>query len=197
MLDTALAYARKGWRVFPLHGIVNGCCTCGKSHVATPKQVGKHPRTNTGFKDATTDSAQITAWWSRWPDTNIGVATGSGLAVIDLDGPAGFDEFKDLVGTHEALPESLVSKTGNGYHLVFQTREGGPEVRSSARGNVHVRGEGGYIVAPPSLHYSGRRYQWAKAKQLAMLPDWLRQWTQGSRSRRLGRAVCWAIYQRI
>jgi predicted P-loop ATPase len=177
MLDAALAYARKGWRVFPIHSIREGRCSCGKPHDAS--QNGKHPRTRQGFKDATADPAQIARWWSRWPDANIGIATGSGLAVIDLDGPDGFAEFAALVKQNEVLPETLCSKTGNGYHFVFSTRDGGPEVRNSARGNVHVRGEGGYIVAPPSNHYSGKQYQWVKQRTLAQLPDWLRQWTQG------------------
>ena len=176
LLDMALAYARKGWRVFPLHSIRDGRCTCGKAHCASP---GKHPRTKGGFKDASTDFTQITAWWRRWPDANIGIATGSGLAGIDVDGPEGISEFKHLIQNNEPLPETLVSKTGNGYHFIFSTREDGPEVRNSARGNVHVRGEGGYIVAPPSIHHSGKQYQWVKQKELAQLPDWLRQWTQG------------------
>jgi Virulence-associated protein E/Bifunctional DNA primase/polymerase, N-terminal/Primase C terminal 2 (PriCT-2) len=175
MLDMALAYARKGWRVFPLHSIRDGHCTCQK-RCTSP---GKHPRTRGGFKDATTEPAPITAWWNRWSDANIGIATGSGLAVIDVDGPEGFQEFGQLVRGNEPIPETLVSKTGNGYHFIFSTREGGPEVRNSARGNVHVRGEGGYIVAPPSNHHSGKQYQWVKQAKLAVLPDWLRQWTQG------------------
>lgn len=176
MLDHALAYARKGWRVFPLHGIEAGRCTCRKAHCTSP---GKHPRVASGFKSASTDRTEITKWWTRWPNANIGVATGSGLCVIDLDGEEGFNQFKALIAKNEVIPDTLVSKTGNGYHIVFATRADGPEVRSTKHGKIDVKAEGGYIVAPPSIHYSGRKYQWMKANCLAVLPDWLRQWSQG------------------
>src|SRR5262249_44109627 len=146
MLDAALNYARKGWRVFPLHGIVGGRCTCRKAGCQSP---GKHPRTRGGFKDASTDIAQITSWYRRWPDANIGGAMGGDKCAIDLDGPEGFNKFKALIAENEVIPDTLVSKTGNGYHIIFALRADSPEVRSSAReGGIHVRGEGGYIVLP-------------------------------------------------
>jgi hypothetical protein len=185
MLDAACAYARMRWRVFPLHTIVNGTCTCHKKCTSP----GKHPRTARGFKDATDDVDQIRKWWSKFPDSNIGIATGSGLVVIDVDGEEGRQEFKALVAAHGAPPSTLVSKTGNGAHLVYLARPDSPQIRSSAVGKVHVRGEGGYIVAPPSRHHSGRNYQWINKVALATLPDWLRQWSQGyeiSRERSVG-----------
>ena len=175
MLEAATAYTRMGWKVFPLHGIVNGKCTCGKI-CSSP---GKHPHTKRGFKDASTDPQQIRQWWTRWPDANIGVATGSGLAVLDIDGEEGFAEFRAFVDRHGSVPETLTSQTGRGLHLVYATADGAPLVRSGARGHVHVRGEGGYIVAPPSLHHSGRHYRWIKRCPIAALPDTLRQWSQG------------------
>jgi Virulence-associated protein E/Bifunctional DNA primase/polymerase, N-terminal/Primase C terminal 2 (PriCT-2) len=176
MLEAALAYARMGLRVFPLHTIVNGACSCGK---ATCSSAAKHPKTKRGFLDATTDAEQIRKWWARWPNANIGIATGSGLAVIDIDGAEGAQEFKELVATHGPPPATLTCQTGSGFHLFYLLRAGSPEVRSSARGKVHVRGEGGYVVAAPSRHASGRTYQWVKKVPIAILPDWLRQWTQG------------------
>ena len=65
-----------GWRVFPLHSIVDGACSCG-SATCTGTKPGKHPRTPRGCLDATTDTAQIAAWWSQWPEANVGVATGN------------------------------------------------------------------------------------------------------------------------
>ena len=73
-LKSALRAARRGWFVFPLHGIRRGKCTCGKRDCDL--NAGKHPRTAHGFKDATRDAAQIHAWWSRWPDANVGIVTG-------------------------------------------------------------------------------------------------------------------------
>lgn len=167
------------WRIFPCHSIVQTdsgpACSCGRASCTSP---GKHPRTKAGFKDATCEEAQIRRWWARWNDANIGLATGSGLTVIDIDGPAGAAEFKALVAEHGAIPETLTAATGRGLHLVFRTREG-PEVRSSARGNVHVRGEGGYIIVAPSQHISGKTYTWIRRHETALLPDWLRQWSQG------------------
>jgi hypothetical protein len=178
VLEAALAYARMGLKVFPLHGFVNGRCTCGSPH-ADGKSIAKHPRTKRGFKDATDDPVQIRKWFSKWPDSNIGIATGSGLVVIDIDGAAGAAEFKELVTAHGPPPATLISQTGNGVHALYLTRPDSPEVRSSARGHVHVRGEGGYIVAPPSMHASGRTYQWVRKNRIAELPEWLRKWSQG------------------
>src|SRR5216684_7138124 len=175
-LEAALAYSRMHWRIFPCHSIVEGCCSCGKD---CGRNAGKHPRTKGGFKDATDDEATIKRWWTKWPDANIALATGSGLAVFDIDGEQGGQEFKALVQANEALPDTLVAQTGRGFHFKFATRPGSPEVRSSARGAVHVRGEGGYIILPPSDHVSGRKYQWIKKVGIATLPDWLRQWSQG------------------
>ena len=177
-LEAALAYSRMHWRIFPCHSVINGVCTCGKTH-PDGKGIGKHPRTKGGFKDATDDEATIRRWWTRWPDANIALATGSGLAVFDIDGDQGAQEFKALVQAHETVPDTLVAQTGRGFHLIFATRSGSPEVRSSARGSVHVRGEGGYIILPPSDHVSGRKYKWIKKIRIATLPDWLKQWSQG------------------
>lgn len=82
-LAAALDYARRGLRVFPVFEIEDdGRCACGRD---CGRDAGKHPRTRHGFKDATTNSVQITAWWSRWPNANIGVATGEGIVVLDVD----------------------------------------------------------------------------------------------------------------
>ncbi len=179
-LEAALAYSRMRWRIFPCHSIVQTdsgpACSCGKGDCGSP---GKHPRNARGFKDATDDVAQIKRWWSKWCDANIALATGSGIAVFDIDGQEGFDEFKTLVAANSPVPDTLVASTGRGFHLVFATRPGAGQVRNSARGNVHVRGEGGYIIVAPSNHISGRNYQWVKKGPVGALPEWLRQWSQG------------------
>ena len=108
MLDEALQYAARGWRVFPLHDTSSGKCSCGKA-CASP---GKHPRTRHGVKDATTDAKQILAWWKRWPRANIGLATGSGLVVIDIDGPAGVTQLAELTSQYGKLAPTLTARTG-------------------------------------------------------------------------------------
>jgi hypothetical protein len=86
MLEAALAYARDGLHVFPLHDAdagAAGACSCGRSDCHS---AGKHPRTGHGHRDASTDPQQIRRWWAMWPDANIGIASGeSGLVVIDVD----------------------------------------------------------------------------------------------------------------
>jgi len=66
----ALRYAKRGWAVFPCYGINNGVCTCEANKDCN--NPGKHPRTEHGFKDATTDVETIKKWWQMWPTANIG-----------------------------------------------------------------------------------------------------------------------------
>ena len=84
MREAALKYAANGWSVFPVHGMRNGRCTCGKLDCQNP---GKHPAVPNGFHAATTDRSQIERWWEQDPELNIGIATGrvSGIFVVDLD----------------------------------------------------------------------------------------------------------------
>src|SRR5713226_1159337 len=91
-LDAALDYARRGWFVFPVFEPTDGGrCTCNRSDCDSP---AKHPRTRNGFKAATTDELQIRQWWGRWPQANVGIATGvnSDLVVIDIDPRNGGNE---------------------------------------------------------------------------------------------------------
>ncbi|HXH94054.1 MAG TPA: VapE domain-containing protein, partial [Thermoanaerobaculia bacterium] len=178
LLEAALQYAGRGWRVFPLHSVWfksadTPVCTCYKRE-ACGTNAGKHPRIAGGFKGATTDRATIEEWWAKWPDANIGIATGNGLTVMDIDGERGRDELLALLAAKLGdFPSTLAARTGNGGHLYFACE--GP--RSAAKGHLHVRGEGGYVVAPPSIHRTGRRYEWIDATLAPAVPsDWLRSW---------------------
>ena len=153
MYHAAVDYIKRGLAVLPLE----------------PK--GKRPLTTNGCKDATRDAAQIKAWWQQWPDANIGIATGSrsgNIAVIDLDvdddrGIDGFHELEDWKRENGQFPDTWTAITGRGgYHLYYKV-DG--EVRNRAKiiDGVDVRGEGGYVVAPPSIHSNGRRYEWENA----------------------------------
>jgi len=176
-LDAALSYAARGWLVFPAHSITaRKKCTCARTGCGSP---GKHPRTVKGVLDATTDAAQIRTWWKRWPEANIGLATGaeSGLVVVDLDGDIGRESL--LAEAKLDLPETPISLTGGGgEHLLFRH----PGARVSNRQNVcpgvDVRGDGGYIIAPPSIHETGTRYEWECSSHpddvpVADLPGWI------------------------
>ena len=158
----AMVYAREfGWRVFPLHSWQGGACTCGNADCKSP---AKHPRTARGCLDATTDPATIVGWWTRWPDANVGVATGGGLVVIDVDPRHGGDDsLDDLRARLGAYPDTVEAITGSrGRHIYLRAPEGA-EIRNSAgqlAPGVDVRAENGYVVAAPSNHASGGSYAW-------------------------------------
>lgn len=163
----ALAYAKKGYPVFPLHSAMNGVCTCGKQC----GNAGKHPRTKNGLKDATTDPAKINAWWSDNPDAPIGIVCGDAqnLLVIDIDPRNGGNETWDrLTMEHGPIATVRVKTGGGGEHLYLKA----PRTPIKSRGNalgpgVDISSNGHYIVAPPSLHASGSRYEFAPEAGLA------------------------------
>ena len=183
LLDSALWYAEKlGWPVLPLHSIVDGHCACGKADCASP---GKHPHTKHGLKDSSTDPEVIHRWWSDWPDANVGIRTGvaSGLVVLDIDPRNGGDQSLDVI-LHEQgdLPPTVEALTGGGgRHIIFAHPGDGAKItRSSVGLGIDVKSDGGYIVAPPSVHISGEQYRWRQdhgphETQPAALPNWLRE----------------------
>lgn len=152
-LEAAIDYANQGFAVFPLY----------------PKD--KFPIYSGGFKIATTNPKQIGAWWRKTPNANIGIATGQasgGLIIIDLDvddekGINGFETMRDWERTHGELPDTSNTITGRGgYHLLFKANA--PiKNRVGVLPGVDVRGDGGYIVAPPSIHPNGRSYEWEQS----------------------------------
>lgn len=150
MYDAAIEYAKKGFAVFPL------------------KYRDKVPLTRNGCKDATTDAAQIKAWWQKYPNANIGLATGSvsqNVFVIDLDidedrGIDGYHSLEDWQREHGDFPETWTAITGRGgYHMYFRG-DGKIKNRVGIIDGVDIRGNGGYVVAPPSIHKNGNRYEW-------------------------------------
>jgi hypothetical protein len=208
--------ARCGWRVFPCHTMNGLICSCGDPACSS---AGKHPRTLAGVKDASTDLVQLAAWWERWPEANIGVATGNGLYVIDLDGDDGTRAWSQLVEQHgwrEMIPAGVVAAQtgGGGFHLYFTISQQMPNTAGRLGNRIDTRGDGGYVLAPPSLHKSGRRYGWisrpAPLLPTRPLPDWVgelmarrheservvERFTVGSTSR-YGRAVLDACVDRI
>jgi hypothetical protein len=169
----AARYAALGWPVLPLHTPGDGGrCSCGRGDCPTP---GKHPRTRHGLRDASTNAPWIRAWWAAWPDANVGVATGR-LVVVDVDDAKGRAALAALEQDHEPLPRTLTAASGRGAHLYF--RAGTQRVANSVGrlgAGLDVRGRGGYVVAPPSLHADGHRYRWSTRHRPALLPRWLAQ----------------------
>lgn len=143
----ALRIAEKGRPIFP--------CRPG----------GKEPLTEHGHLDATTDPRKITAWWTRWPDANIAMPTGrrSGVFVLDVDpDKGGFESLATLLAANSELPHTATVKTGGGgRHYYFKYPDDGTTIPNSAgrigRG-LDVRGEGGYVLLPPSV--TEGRYEW-------------------------------------
>lgn len=161
MLSAAIAYAKKSIAVFPCR----------------PRD--KRPATEHGCKDATLDLAQVEAWWQAEPQANIGVATGaiSKIFVADIDGIDAEAELRKLERQHGEIPETVTSITGRGRHLFFRMP---PDisVRCSAGKlgpGLDIRGDGGYVLVPPSIHPSGRAYAWSvdSAGAFADAPQWL------------------------
>jgi hypothetical protein len=175
MRDTAVKLAAAGRPVIPLHGLtVDGRCTCRRPGCASP---GKHPRTTQGVTDASAEPATVAAWWRRWPHANVGLATGSGtgLVVVDLDGDEGAEAFAALQRRHGPLPDTRWARTGSGgWHAYFRHPGGAmPNTARRLGPGIDTRGDGGYVVAPPSLHASGGRYAWHNRARLAPMPGWL------------------------
>ncbi len=179
--EAALKLAARGLRVLPVHGIVDGACTCPRGRDCSSP--GKHPHIRAWQEKATTNVATIRDWWKRRPSGNVGVAAGaeSGVVVLDIDAKSGGEDSLDaLIAERGPLPHTPEVLTGGGgRHLYFQ-HPGGNIPNSAGRlgPGVDIRGEGGFVVAPPSKHQSGKSYEWEASSHFedvlpAPIPAWL------------------------
>jgi hypothetical protein len=155
----ALQLAQKGLAVFPCQ----------------PR--GKEPACDTGLHAATTDPERIDRWWNAFPELNIGIATGkaSGVFVLDVDGEDGEGSLLKLEGEHSALPPTVEAVTGKGRHCYFRSKHKICNSAGQIGIGLDIRGDGGYVIAPPSIHPSGRPYAWSvdTTRDFAAAPDWL------------------------
>lgn len=179
MKAEAITLVRQGFAVFPVCelGPDGGICACGRPKCSSP---GKHPRLKHGVKEASTSEELVNHWWSQWPEANIGIATGgrSGVFVVDVDiKHNGHDALGDLLEKHGGLPDTRICQTGGGgFHAYFRLPTDRNIVNSVGKigHGIDVRGDGGYVVAPPSNHTSGRCYKWNNPEcPIAPAPDWL------------------------
>jgi Bifunctional DNA primase/polymerase, N-terminal len=164
-IQAALSYVQmQRWPVFPI------------------AVAGKRPLSPRGFYNATTDMEQILRWWRQWPDANIGIPTGerTGLAVLDVDPRhGGIHSLEQLQRQHGRLPVTRTAQTGGGgLHYWYAYPQGGDRTIKNATNlgglsGIDLRGIGGYIVAPPSQHESGRGYFWLREEPLAPFPAFL------------------------
>lgn len=157
LIDAAVAFAESGIPVFPI----------------VPKS--KVPLTGNGFYAAVTDTDQIGAWWITYPQANVGIPTGerSGFWVLDVDGAAGRQSLAHLEKQNGPLPQTRVFRTGSGGLHYLWTHA--PGVRNAVRfvPGLDVRADGGYIVAPPSIHESGNAYAVEVDAPVVPAPAWL------------------------
>jgi hypothetical protein len=175
------SYARRGFRVVPLHAVEHGACTCPRG--ADCGGAGKHPRIRAWQTDASADPQRVGEWFRRWPRANVGLAMGGlgRLVALDVDGPAGRESLARFEAEHGPLPITLTSRSGRpdgGEHRIFTVA---PGLDLNAIGNtagevapgLDVRAEGGQIVVAPSIHRSGAAYTWTSEAPIAELPRWL------------------------
>lgn len=160
-LDIATFYAQHNIKTFPV------------------KKQGKSPLCPHGFNDASADKVVLQEWNKQFPDCNIGMPTGAinNIFVVDVDGKSGAQSITALENAYGKLNAPTVS-TGKGKHLYFKMPEDiaiNCSVRTVAPG-IDIRGNGGYVVAPPSIHSNGNRYQWENfdfSQGFPTAPEWL------------------------
>jgi hypothetical protein len=163
--EAALAYMALGWAVVPI------------------APAGKHPLVRwQAFQEKMPTEDEVRAWYVRWPDAGVGIVTGtaSGIAVLDVDpGHGGAASLGELEREHGPLPRTIEAVTGGGgRHVYFAHPEGELRNRTGLAPGIDLRADGGLVVAPPSLHASGRRYEWKASHRpgetaLAPMPRWL------------------------
>lgn len=162
ILMAALGFIQKQTPIFPL------------------QERDKKPKTANGYKDASLNPQHIHQWWTMWPNANIGMPTGaiSGIWVLDIDGEDGERSLSELERINGKLPQSVeVITGGGGRHIYFTMPAMGaiPCSASKIAKGLDIRGDGGYVVAPPSVHPSGKCYTWSvdAADSIAYAPEWL------------------------
>jgi hypothetical protein len=155
--DAAVRYVTElGWFVFPIR----------------PRE--KQPLTEHGLNDSSNDPAQVALWWNQHQNANIGIDCGkSGIAVVDLDGEEGINQWNAIVETGVLGSfMTLCQYTGNnGAHLIFSQTE--PPVKNSVgkiAPRIDTRGVGGYILAAPSIHPNGNSYEWSEYTDFSIAP---------------------------
>jgi hypothetical protein len=176
MNRAAIEYVRRGWSVIPV------------------RARGKIPLVRwEPYQSRRSSEAEIEAWFRQWPDANIGVVTGevSNLVVLDVDPQhGGAESLRELEQKNGVLPPTVQAVTGGGgRHLYFGFPLHPLRNRAGLAPGLDLRAEGGMVVVPPSVHPSGRAYQWAPGHdpgncELAAMPLWLLRLAVGSPSGR-------------
>ncbi len=186
-LDAALAYALRGLRVIPLHIVrKDRTCSCGRADCATP---GKHPLVPDWTDRATTDAGRIAIWFGNtYKGANVGIATGreSGIIVLDVDPRHGGDDSLDYLMYRYGRLDTLTAISGGGGTHYYFAHPGAPiPDRTAIMDGLDLKGDGGMVVAPPSVHESGGMYEFDGMEgfetPIAPAPDWLVNFVRADR----------------
>jgi putative DNA primase/helicase len=163
LASAARKYAERSWAIFPLLSET------------------KKPATKNGHNNATAETSAIEEWWTTNPTYNIGIATGavSDIWVLDVDGESGEKAIAAFEAKFSPLPNTVQAQTKRGRHIYFRHPGQRVPCSSSKLGpKLDVRGDGGYIVAAPSIHPDGGEYAWdadhhPESVEIAAAPSWL------------------------
>ena len=174
----ALMYAARGISVIPLHTPASTGCSCAKGPACLSP--GKHPRVPwQPYQEHRATPEEIRAWWTRWPRANVGIVTGmiSRLCVVDIDyRNGGFETLVELDHHGGAMPDDnpVVITGSEGLHHYFLLDL--PLPKAAPFAGIDIQADGALVVAPPSLHASGRPYRWARPLESpwALVPAWIR-----------------------
>jgi hypothetical protein len=163
--EFALYYLSRGWSVIPLR----------------PRN--KRPAIRwLDYQHRHATENEIRDWFCTWPDANLGIVTGaiSALVVVDVDPKHGGDaSLKRMEQEYGPVPRTIeVATGGGGRHIYFAHPGGLIHNKVGLAPGMDLRGDGGCVVAPPSLHKSGRHYAWIGSHEpetttLASMPAWL------------------------
>lgn len=166
-LEAALGYLQRGWAVVP-------------AGERTKRPIVRWQR----FQNEPPSKEQLIEWYQRWPMANLAIVTGevSGIVVVDVDSKhGGLESLAKMEQRHGSLPATIEAVSGNGgRHLYFAHPRREVRNRAGIAPGIDVRGDGGCIIVPPSVHPSGKRYRWKPghapgAIELAPLPGWIEQ----------------------
>lgn len=175
-LKAALNYIAQGFPVFPCCWTIDGKCECGRGHQG--RDIGKVPLTPHGLKDATLMMTRAREYWAHWPSANVAIAIPPTHFVLDVDiEHGGFESLSKLQEKYDALPTTWLVITGSGgQHYWYKTNT---PIRNTTGldglPGLDIRGTGGYVIAPPSMHRSGHRYETSEIWNgpIALAPKWL------------------------
>ena len=184
-IDYAIQLVGLGVKVVPVHTPISkdGAVICSCQKGAACRSIGKHPIPTKWVDAASDDPVSIRAWWKSFKSANLGVVAGfgSGLVVIDIDPRHGGNDSLDGLQTkHGKLPDTATVITGSGGQHIYFKHPGGrvPNSAGAIGAGIDVRGDGGFVVGPGSVHACGGVYEWEASSEpqdvgFSALPLWL------------------------